>query len=104
MARPVPLGAEKILVPPGRSISRAVALHPTEEAGVQIEASSAVCLYVVDEENWGKLRAGQPFRGVAHRQVRSHALAFRASSAGLSHVVVRNPNHTPVRLTLLISI
>jgi hypothetical protein len=104
MVPAVPLGAEQILIPPKRWVSRTIALDLGERAGIQLEAGRPVHLYVVDEENWAKLRAGQPFRGVVHRQVRSHALAFRASSAGLSHVVVRNPNHTPVRLTLLISI
>lgn len=104
MAGPVPLGAEKILVPPKRSVARAIALDLWERAGIQLESRRPVRLYVVDEENWVKLRAGQPFRAIIRRLVHSGALAFKATSAGVSHIVVHNPGDTAVRVTLLISI
>jgi hypothetical protein len=104
MVSAVPLGAERMLIPPRRLVSRSIALDLGEEAAIQLEADRWVDLYIVDEGNWRKLRAGELFSGVVHRLTRSQARTFRAPSAGSWYVVVGNPDDVTVQATLLVSL
>jgi hypothetical protein len=104
MVSAVPLGAERMLIPPRRLVSRTIALGLGEEAVIQLEADRWVDLYVVDEGNWRKLRAGQQFSGTGCKLIRSHVRQFRAPSAGSWYVVVCNPDDVPIQATLLVSL